>query len=157
MAHIDIPTPTAEAPSAFATQVTLTHEALQGIEADLIAAYPEEGCGFLLGQAEPVRVISAFLPVHNAHEGERARRFLILPSDYLAAERHAALNGLDLIGIYHSHPEVAPVPSATDLASALPWFSYLITRVTQEGAQESRSWQLNDHGEFLEEGLGVGG
>ena len=138
--------------AAFRTQVTITPEALRGIEADLVSAYPDEGCGFLLGSAEP-RHISAFLPVHNAHEGERARRFHILPSDYLRAERHAAAEGLDLVGVYHSHPEVAPVPSITDLQNALPWFSYLITRVTSTGAQETRSWQLTPEGRFAEESL----
>jgi proteasome lid subunit RPN8/RPN11 len=151
MSHPDIhPT---DAPATLDIPLRISAEALQGIEADLVAAYPDEGCGFLLGQADPTRTVTAFLPVHNAHPGERARRFLILPTDYLHAERHAAAEGLDLLGVYHSHPEVAPVPSTTDLASALPWFSYLITRVTKQGAQESRSWQLDAAGEFVEERL----
>jgi proteasome lid subunit RPN8/RPN11 len=145
--------PPHESAQAIAPRVGITAEALRGIAADLVSAYPEEGCGFLLGSADPERVITAFLPVQNANEGQRERRFNIRPVDYLLAERWASEQGLDLIGIYHSHPEVAPVPSATDLASALPWFSYLITRVTAQGAQESRSWQLNADGVFEEEGL----
>jgi proteasome lid subunit RPN8/RPN11 len=118
------------------------------------AAYPEEGAGMLLGSAEGERKrVRALLPFTNAREDSaRLNRYLLTPEDYLHGEREAALQGLDLIGVFHSHPDHPNHPSAFDLEWAMPWFSYLITSVQGGGSTESRSWQLSDdRSQFVEE------
>lgn len=74
-------------------------------------------------------------------ESERSHRFAIDPLYQLRTEQD--LEGLRLVGFYHSHPDVPPIPSAFDLDVAWEFFSYLIVHVTSAGASEIRSWVLN--------------
>ena len=124
------------------------------IHKHLEAAYPEEGAGFLLGDAaQPKRRITAILPVDNAREDDaRHNRYLITAQDMLQAELEAEKRGLDILGVFHSHPDCPNVPSEFDRDWALPWYSYTISRVDQGKAVSLRSWRLNDDREaFTEE------
>ena len=67
------------------------------------------------------------------------------------AELRAEELGLDIIGVFHSHPNHPAIPSEFDRERALPWYSYIITRVDSTGASESRSWRLSDGRQFIEE------
>ncbi len=122
------------------------------------AAYPEEGAGLLLGRADGSRrEVLATVSFSNARE-ETARhnRYLITPQDMLRGEQQAARLGLDVIGVFHSHPDHPNRPSAFDREWALPWFSYVITAIEAGRAVESRSWQLNDdRSEFMEEEISL--
>jgi proteasome lid subunit RPN8/RPN11 len=120
------------------------------------AAYPEEGAGLLLGLygSEP-RQVTELLPLENAREnGARHNRYLIGPQEMLHAEQEAVRRGLDVIGVFHSHPDHPNQPSEFDREWALPWFSYIITSVQQGQAAGSRSWRLlEDRSAFIEEQL----
>ncbi len=59
----------------------------------------------------------------------RHNRYLITPQDMLAGEIEADRLGLDVVGVFHSHPDHPNLPSEFDREWALPWFSYLITSV----------------------------
>ena len=117
------------------------------------SAYPEEGAGLLLGTPGPSgRRVSAILPLENAREKkDRHNRYLITPQDMLQAENTAASQGLDVIGIFHSHPDHPERPSDFDREWALPWFSYLITSVNAGRATRSRAWRLTDDRDHFEE------
>jgi proteasome lid subunit RPN8/RPN11 len=134
----------------------LTPQLKQDINAHGAQAYPYEGCGLLLGQAENGRnLVTALYPVENRWEVEEEKRvrFLITPADMLQAELAAAGQGLDVIGIFHSHPDDVPVASPRDLAWATwPGYSYLITEIRAGRPGISRSWQLReDRTGFVEE------
>jgi proteasome lid subunit RPN8/RPN11 len=117
-------------------------------------AYPEEGAGFLIGEEGEVKEIVA---LSNSREaGARHNRFLFTPEDYLKAELKAEGLGLDLIGVFHSHPDCPNVPSEYDREWAQPFFSYIITRVDHGKAVNSRSWRLvEDRSRFEEEAIQV--
>ena len=86
--------------------------------------------------------------------GSRRRRYAIDPKEMLEAEDEVEKMGIDIVGIFHSHPDHPPRPSEFDLAWAMPWFSYIITSVSQGKAVESRSWRLSDdRSSFIEEQL----
>jgi proteasome lid subunit RPN8/RPN11 len=122
------------------------------------AAYPEEGAGFLLGKAEgEQRRVVAILALDNAREaGARHNRYLLTPDGYLRGEQEAARLGLDVLGVFHSHPDHPSRPSEFDREWALPWFTYLITRVEAGRAMESRAWRLReDRSEFEEETIQI--
>ena len=94
------------------------------------AAFPNECCGFFYGSEDgKVRSVTTSTEVTNSKEGDQRRRFAISDMDYLRAERHAAKEGLTLLGVYHSHPLHPAIPSEHDLAVALPYFSYIIIKV----------------------------
>ena len=117
-------------------------------------AYPEEGAGFLLGSlAGETKEVSAILPVTNSREdAARHNRYLLSAEDYLHGEQEAMRRGLDLLGVFHSHPDHPNQPSEFDREWAMPWFSYLITSVQGSSAAGSRSWKLEeDRSIFLEE------
>ena len=118
------------------------------------SAYPEEGAGFLIGVEGEVKQI---LSLPNAREDEaRHNRFLITPEEYLKAELTADKLGLSLIGVFHSHPDCPNVPSEYDREWAQPFFSYIITRVDEGKAVNSRSWRLiEDRSKYEEEEIKI--
>lgn len=64
--------------------------------------------------------------------------------------------GLDIVGVFHSHPDHPNRPSQFDRDWALPWYSYIITSVSAGKAVESRSWRLaDDRTNFTEEDIEI--
>ena len=119
------------------------------------AAYPNECCGVLMGEADGAgnKFAKRTAAIHNAREdGERYHRFLITPEDLFHAEQTARASGLDVIGFYHSHPDHPAAPSEYDKDHALPFYSYVIVSVRQGVAGELASWELTaDRTVFLPE------
>ena len=138
--------------------ITVDPGHLRAIHAHGEAAYPSEGCGLLLGLAAPGsedKTVADLLPIRNGREPEAAHnRYLITAEDMLKGELAAAERGLDVIGIFHSHPDHPAQPSDFDREYALPWYSYVITSVQDGRAIVSRSWLLaEDRSGFLEESI----
>lgn len=134
----------------------LTTQIHNQIKAHGAASYPYEGCGLLLGRAENGdNIVTDIRSMENVwpNEAEKPIRFSIDPQAWQQAELEAMLNGLDVIGIFHSHPNDVPVASPRDLAwASWPGYSYLITQVLQGEPTYSQSWQLaEDRSGFVEE------
>jgi proteasome lid subunit RPN8/RPN11 len=108
------------------------------------AAYPQECCGLMLGQAvgDIVHVIEVAPMTNVAAEPER--RYEAAPRELLAAHMRAREACLDVVGAYHSHPNCAPKPSSTDLELACPGLRYLIVEVTGGTAADAMCWTLRD-------------
>ncbi len=121
------------------------------------ADHPEECCGLMLGVVgeDGRKIVRELLPISNEREADaRRNRFLIGPMEMLRGERHARSLGLDIVGIYHSHPDVPAVPSQFDLEHAWPVYSYIIVTATATGAGPLRSWALReDRSGFDEEAV----
>jgi len=84
---------------------------------------PKEACGFLLGRARNEGfVVLKIIPAANMLDSNSA--FKIHPSEVLKAFEEADALGLEVIGVYHSHP-APPEPSLIDLhymkASPMVW------------------------------------
>lgn len=128
------------------TQTTITAAAYLELSAHLEAAYPNEGAGLLLGTADGEdRAVTAVLTLPNRWDGdEQYHRFLLTPQDMLAGEHEAARRGLDVIGIFHSHPDHPAEPSGFDRDWALPWYVYTISRVSDGRLDHTRAWRLRD-------------
>ena len=148
---------------------------LQQIQNHAERTYPEECCGLLLGQVKrdspEVKVLievwetanawdsqlaettETFTPEESGRSLTKSRRYWIDPKDLLNAQRSARDRGLDIIGIYHSHPDHPAVPSECDRTLAWAGYSYMIVSVQQGTAQDTRSWQLNESHQFHAETL----
>jgi proteasome lid subunit RPN8/RPN11 len=129
---------------------------LRAIQAHGEEAYPEEGAGLLLGQMNGEHSqAKAIFPLTNAREpAARHNRYLITPQDMLRGEQEALRLGLEVIGVFHSHPDHPNQPSQFDQEWALPWYSYVITSVQSGKAVGSRSWKLlEDRSGFEEESI----
>jgi len=132
----------------------ISKDVLAQIHAHGEVAYPDEGAGFLLGSddGQQRHVTELFTTENIREDAARHNRFLVSPEDYLKAETMAEGLGLDLIGVYHSHPDHPNLPSEFDREWAQPFFSYIITTVNEGKAIESRSWRLaDDRSKFEEE------
>ncbi len=115
------------------------------VRSHLCAAYPEEGCGVLIGRVrDGVREVERVRVLSNQHEDSRGNRYLIAPENFLAADREARAAGLDVLGFFHSHPDRPPCPSAFDLEHPWPYYSYLIASVERGELGETRSFRLSD-------------
>jgi len=112
--------------------------------------YPLEACGLLVGRGERVERF-----VGCTNEAASARVYTIPPKELLRAERDAEDDGLDIIGVFHSHTHSEPYPSPTDVEQAPdPGWHYVIVSLKRE-APETRSFRIVD-GRITEEPVTVG-
>jgi proteasome lid subunit RPN8/RPN11 len=96
-------------------------------------AHPHECCGLLVGRAG--RVLFA-KPTRNVDARPDAR-YEVDARQHLDLQRalRDTVPSLDVIGVYHSHPEGPARPSATDLAEAhYPGWTYVIVGLAGGGA-----------------------
>lgn len=112
-------------------------------------AYPEEGCGLLIGRRSAAGVVvrSVVASPNVAEDGRRHERFAVDPTIQFRALRRLRGTGLAVVGHYHAHPDGQPVPSATDLAcafdSSLIW---LISAVVGGHATMTRAFAPDPDG-----------
>jgi proteasome lid subunit RPN8/RPN11 len=106
--------------------------------------YPGESCGALLGRPAPEGWhIVSLVRAANARADATRVRFEIAPAELVAIVNEARGLGLEIAGFYHSHPDQAAQPSATDLAEA-HWLGCVtvITEVVQGTAALTRAYHL---------------
>ena len=122
-------------------------------------AYPEEGCGFLLGTVTDAGVnrVAAIRRATNRHPEWRTRRYQLTADDYREADAAAQEQGLDIVGIYHSHPDHPAEQSETDLDEAtFPGYTYVIVAVHDGTPEDLTAWTLApDRSEFRREDIAV--
>lgn len=132
--------------------------------------YPDECCGLLLGyqlqQGQSlVKILYEVYPTENNWENQkqdfipadasltRSRHYSIAPEVLLATQKYARKAGLEVMGIYHSHPDHPAIPSECDRIWAWPFYSYMIISVGNGKAQDLQSWVLDDQHQFQSEGF----
>ncbi|HEY3454751.1 MAG TPA: M67 family metallopeptidase [Bryobacteraceae bacterium] len=92
--------------------------------------YPNECCGAMLGRLNGgSKLVTEAIPMENAYAGVQAARYVLRPEDLLEADRQARARGLDLIGIFHSHPDCDAYFSTTDLKNSCPWYSCVVLSI----------------------------
>ncbi|WP_407431194.1 M67 family metallopeptidase [Arcticibacter sp.] len=109
--------------------------------------YPAECCGFMWGHNG---IITIAAEEDNVSKDDKLRSFEIGTSAFMAAEKFADASGLDLMGVFHSHPDTVAEPSDRDQESAIPNFLYLIVAIVDHVVTEERLWILNDYRNFTE-------
>jgi proteasome lid subunit RPN8/RPN11 len=123
----------------------ISQELLERIREHGKRAYPNECCGVLLGRIENSgKSVVKLRPMDNAREDSPRNRYLISPRDLLEAEKAARALGLDIVGVYHSHPDHPARPSEFDREHAFPWYSYIIVSVRGGEPLDLTSWTLRD-------------
>ena len=111
--------------------IYISDSLISQIKRDAENAYPDECCGFIFGVlSENVKkAVSVRAEKNSFEQCEKYHRFNISADTMLKAERHARKNNLDIVGIYHSHPDCKAIPSEYDRIHALPVYSYIIVSV----------------------------
>ncbi len=116
-------------------------------------AFPREACGLLLGRRVPGGAEIVEAPQARNRVVERAgERFDLAPEDWVAIETRAREAGLEVVGVWHTHPDRPARPSSADRESAWEGYAWLIASVGAEGVRDVRSWRLVE-GTFVEEDL----
>lgn len=116
-------------------------------------SYPHECCGALIGKLKGgVKTVSIARAATNENAERAADRYEISPAELNAIDKEARTAKLDIVGIYHSHPDHPDEPSEFDRNRGFPFYSYLIVAV--EGGTKTwyRSWTFEEDEEpFSEE------
>lgn len=118
---------------------------LEEMRAHIESCSPNEACGLLAGTGHTVKRV---LPVANQERSPS--RFKMEAREQLRGFRSIEDSGLELVGIFHSHPaEVGshtnsmPGPSATDIREA----AYQVVQVIwfrQQGLWRARGFWIED-------------
>jgi proteasome lid subunit RPN8/RPN11 len=94
------------------------------------STYPNECCGAMIGAIDgSEKIVSVAVPLVNAFAGEKGERYELRQEDLLKADSEARQRGLDLIGIFHSHPDCDAYFSKTDLENSCPWYSFVVLSI----------------------------
>jgi proteasome lid subunit RPN8/RPN11 len=129
-------------------RLKLNEQHLQAIHEHGRRTYPHECCGLMLGRfgehRQTVEVHELMSVDNDREQTERHNRYTIPPKTFMRAEKRARAEGLEVIGFYHSHPDVAAVPSAYDLEHAWPVYAYVIVSIRQGTARETTCWRMRE-------------
>src|SRR5262252_10444057 len=109
--------------------------------ADEARRHPDIECCGLLGGHQGL--ISVIFPARNALASARA--FEIAPADLFRLFREIRAAGLELLGIYHSHPSGKNEPSARDIeCSYYPEAAFFIVSVQPGEPKPIRAFSISD-------------
>ena len=84
-------------------------------------------------------------------EHSTGSRYAISPQVMLHTQKAAINRNLNIIGIYHSHPDYPAIPSEWDRIYAWPEYSYVILSLQNTQASELQSWSLDENHQFESE------
>jgi proteasome lid subunit RPN8/RPN11 len=128
----------------------LSRAQFEKIAAQGLEGKPLEICGFLAGHSTPSGgEVAAVFPIES--DDKSALTYTMNPLQQLRAEKEIREQGLEVLGIYHTHPATQPYPSKTDVARAhwgetddllFPEYSYLIVSLREPNAPEPRSYKI---------------
>ncbi len=109
---------------------------------------PNEACGILTGTGARVEEI-----YQMANIDKSASSFFMAPKEQLSVMKKIRNLKLEMVGIYHSHPETKAYPSAHDLELAFyPEASYVIVSLEDKDNPVIRSFRIIE-GKISEEEL----
>jgi len=110
--------------------IKINETAWRAMVAHAEAKFPNECCGAMIGRIDgDTKDVTIAEPLENAYEGAQGARYELRPEDLLAADKKARAAGLDLIGIFHSHPDCDAYFSKTDLENSCPWYSFVVLSI----------------------------
>jgi [CysO sulfur-carrier protein]-S-L-cysteine hydrolase len=109
---------------------------------------PNEACGILAGH-DSSRKVKKIYRMANADNSPRS--FFMDPKEQLKVMKEIRTQGLEMAGIYHSHPQTGAYPSEHDIKLAFyPAVSYVIVSLKDENDPVIRSFKIAE-GEITEE------
>jgi proteasome lid subunit RPN8/RPN11 len=124
--------------------IRIDTEPWQAMVAHARRTYPNECCGAMLGTIDgDGKNVREAIALENAFDGAQAARYELRPEDLMAADKAARERGMDLIGIYHSHPDCDAYFSTTDLQNSCPWYSFVVLSIQKGEFDHANSWLPN--------------
>jgi proteasome lid subunit RPN8/RPN11 len=100
--------------------------------------FPLEVCGILGGTGETVSTLFRMTNTDQSNE-----HFMMAPSEQFAVMKEMRAKGLEMLAIYHSHPESPARPSTEDIRLALtPNVSYVIVSLEEANNPVLKSFRI---------------
>ena len=90
------------------------------------STFPKEGCGLMIGSEG---LVQEAVPLPNSYSGPQEDFFVIDPKDLQRVDHESRDRGLDVLGVFHSHPDCDAYFSKTDLENSCPWYSFVVLSV----------------------------
>lgn len=139
-------------------------------------AYPHEGCGLLIGKFEKgsIKRVTRLAPLTNQLIGKNLTgaptlpterqgtgagktEFVMDPAEFNAETLKAEREGLDVVGVIHTHPDHPPKPSQIDSSQPfLAQWSNIIVSVAHGRFSDMKSWfRETDAEPFVEEPISI--
>ncbi|HEV2688551.1 MAG TPA: M67 family metallopeptidase [Bryobacteraceae bacterium] len=88
--------------------------------------FPKECCGVMLGSDGVVREAVA---LDNVYSGPQEDFFVMDPQDLHRVDAQVRQKGMEVLGVFHSHPNCDAYFSRRDLENSCSWFSYVVLSV----------------------------
>ena len=111
------------------------------------AAYPFEGCGLLLGPYTEEKVAAKIVTLKNIlrDQGRGRFDFTFSAQEFMTAQAAAEKENLDVVGIFHTHPDHPARPSPTDSSQPMlaGWIN-VIASVHGGKFKEAKAWWRPD-------------
>ena len=138
-------------PGPLQPRLTIPARLLNRLTATASRGYPHEVCGLLLGGSHEGSVrVERLRDARNLATDRLRDRYTLDPGDFLAADTEALRAGLEIVGIWHTHPDHPARPSETDRARAWSGYSYMILSVRAGIVADMTAWELVDE-RFVEQ------
>jgi proteasome lid subunit RPN8/RPN11 len=129
---------------------------IRDIENQVKKSYPFECCGLLVGTNTSEKKVVDVCPVHNKNTERTHDRYEIDGREFVRIDREYSKKGLQIIGIYHSHPDHPSMPSVYDTNHAWSGYSYMIIAIEKGEKIDIRSWVFHEEEkQFREEEIQV--
>lgn len=117
--------------------LVMKKEVYSKVIAHLKSVYPEEGCGFLIGRDN---VVEDMRPTRNISSLDLKRRYEISPEEFIKVEKELRNTEKEIIGFYHSHPDVGAYFSETDKEHAWEGYFYMVVEINNGKEGDCKVW-----------------
>lgn len=137
--------------------VRISKSAHRGMIDHAESGYPNEVCGVMIGKDGFIshfkhcknlitenKVQTEFKKTNNLDKERAKDRYELDPISYMEADEWARENDLEILGIYHSHPDHPSKPSETDRQIASPGWGYIIFSISNGKYRDARLWYINE-------------
>ena len=123
--------------------ILLRDNAMQKIVEDAERSYPNEACGLLLGERRGPDVHVASVHVSGNLSRTPRTHFEVDPQLRFDLERMAREKSLEVVAVYHSHPNGMAKPSEVDLSKAWePGLVWIIAALKSGRVTDRRAYRL---------------
>ena len=102
------------------------------------STFPKEGCGLMIGSDS---LVQEAVPLPNSYTGPQEDFFVIDPKDLLRVDQESRDRGLDVLGVFHSHPDCDAYFSKRDLENSCPWYSYVVLSIKKGRFDHANSYR----------------
>jgi len=135
--------------------ITITAEQKKKMEEQALKGGSGESCGILAGKKKgKCSLVSLVIPMTNVSD-DPEHCYMMDPKEQLKTLKKLREKGLEMVGIYHSHPFSEAMPSKKDVELAFySDVSYVIISLSDKRTPEMRAFRITD-GKITEEGINI--